>query len=150
MNNMKNMNNEYQYNEYQYNEYDQYDNGVKIHEAYTYNITNNTMSNNIDNYVVVMMLTIPLFVSTFTCSFYMCQSIYYKIKKKYKAYNINNGLKEKILNEEIEIICSICLEDFQKYDKYIEFECNHIYHKNCIKEWLQNHTNCPNCRKIII
>ena len=132
--------------EYQYNNYDQYENDIKIHETYT----NNTIYDNTEDCVIFIILSIPLFVSTFICLFYTGTLIYYKIKIKYKIYNINNGLKEKILNEETELICSICLDDFHKYDKYIEFECKHIYHKNCIKEWLQNHKNCPNCRKIII
>jgi hypothetical protein len=129
-------------NEYQYNNYDKYENNVKIHEAYT----NNTTSDESENYFGTILL---LFVSSIFCS-YFYDIVKNKIVKECNNYKINNELNETILNIETEIICSICLENLKKNEKCIEFECKHIYHKNCIKEWLQNHKNCPNCRKIII
>ena len=50
--------------------------------------------------------------------------------------------------------CSICLNDITKYNKKT-LECGHIFHYNCIKEWIdKSHNNiyyqCPLCRKIHI
>ena len=129
-------------NEYQYNNYEQYDNGVKVHEAYT----NKTIYDESENYFGTVLL---LYVSSIFC-IYFYGIVKKKVVKECNNYKINNELKEKILIDETEIICSICLENFKKNEKYIEFECKHIYHKDCIKEWLQNNKNCPNCRKIII
>lgn len=53
-------------------------------------------------------------------------------------------------------ICSICLEDIKikkdesgikKSEEYFCYkECGHIYHEDCIIEWLKLKKNCPNCR----
>jgi hypothetical protein len=47
--------------------------------------------------------------------------------------------------------CNICLEDLKedelKENSLIQLKCNHIYHKDCIKEWLtKQSTKCPSCR----
>lgn len=39
--------------------------------------------------------------------------------------------------------CSICLENINPIDKINTFNCKHIHHKNCIKNW---NGNCPDCR----
>ncbi len=61
---------------------------------------------------------------------------------------------------ENDIICSICLENFEKVekDKTIEkdnlfkTDCNHCFHKCCIKKWKsgKRYYNCPNCRKQLV
>ena len=43
---------------------------------------------------------------------------------------------------EVENICSICLEDNDCNEML--FECEHIFHVNCISKWKEN--SCPNCR----
>jgi hypothetical protein len=47
--------------------------------------------------------------------------------------------------------CNICLEDLKEDDiikeGLIKLKCNHIYHTDCIKEWLtKQSTKCPSCR----
>ena len=49
--------------------------------------------------------------------------------------------------------CTICLEKFSTGDsiswpKY--GDCDHIYHTECITEWLALHDDCPLCRVAII
>ncbi|UJR36294.1 hypothetical protein I4U23_029023 [Adineta vaga] len=47
--------------------------------------------------------------------------------------------------------CAICLENF---DPSIEVKqlpiCHHIFHMNCLTEWLLRHGNCPMCRTRIL
>ena len=43
--------------------------------------------------------------------------------------------------------CSICLETIINNKK---LDCNHEFCKTCIDFWLNNHNNCPMCRKIVI
>ena len=46
--------------------------------------------------------------------------------------------------------CSICLDEIDsKMKGIVTLHCNHSYHSECIKEWLNNHSNCPYCRKYI-
>lgn len=43
--------------------------------------------------------------------------------------------------------CSICLDKLTLNDTLVLLKCGHIYHKNCIKEWLCNQsTKCCICR----
>jgi hypothetical protein len=43
-------------------------------------------------------------------------------------------------------LCSICLEPIRMNG--IKTSCNHQYHKNCIKKWINlNHRSCPLCRE---
>ncbi|KAH7536623.1 hypothetical protein FEM48_Zijuj03G0004300 [Ziziphus jujuba var. spinosa] len=53
--------------------------------------------------------------------------------------------------------CSICLEDFSSdegihyhhdrdCDRLRRLPCRHVYHRNCVHEWLEKHTTCPLCR----
>ena len=44
--------------------------------------------------------------------------------------------------------CTICLEKRNTNDKLTKLKCNHIYHRNCIHEWLtKSSTKCCICRK---
>ena len=101
----------------------------------------NDSKNNYDVFV--------LFV--FVCSFfgyYSCHVMYTCIIQNYDMYKKNKKLKEKlILNDDM--ICSICLENL-KDDNSVILNCEHIYHKICIKEWLKKNNSCPNCRINII
>lgn len=45
--------------------------------------------------------------------------------------------------------CSICLEDFKEDDEIITLPCNknHIFHAQCILEWLPQNNACPLCKE---
>ncbi len=50
--------------------------------------------------------------------------------------------------------CSICLETVSE-DNHKRLDCKHIFHKECIGEWMksctsENAATCPNCRSVII
>mgnify|MGYP001617985134 CR=1 FL=1 len=49
--------------------------------------------------------------------------------------------------------CALCLNDLTNNDIYTVFECNHIYHTECLIPIMQkmnndnaDHIICPNCR----
>ena len=73
--------------------------------------------------------------------------------------NLGNGVDPAILNnlpssklkdisnlDDDKKNCIICLEDFRNGDEVIFLPCLHIFHKNCILEWLRNHDDCPVCK----
>jgi hypothetical protein len=47
--------------------------------------------------------------------------------------------------------CSICQEPMNNVNVLIATDCNHTFHKDCLREWCQNQANtkCPLCRKPI-
>ena len=43
--------------------------------------------------------------------------------------------------------CAICLEEFKRNDIIKEFyKCRHIFHKDCLKNWLKRSNACPLCK----
>ena len=43
--------------------------------------------------------------------------------------------------------CTICLEDFTVGDHLRKMNCDHIFHKDCIDDWLIRNNSCPICRE---
>ena len=49
--------------------------------------------------------------------------------------------------------CTICLEDYTLNSKVIRLPCKHIFHFNCLKDWLFKNLllpKCPNCNYRVI
>lgn len=47
--------------------------------------------------------------------------------------------------------CCICLEEYETGDRCQVFPvCNHVYHSNCIDNWLKKNSTCPICRNCIL
>ena len=64
-----------------------------------------------------------------------------------KKYNVNQ------FNEKSNDTCTFCLEEFKENEFIIILPCNHIFHCNCIRKWLEVNLKeplCPNCKKNII
>ena len=60
-----------------------------------------------------------------------------EINKNMNKEEINKIKKEKIHE------CTICLDDMET-GKYLN--CGHVFHFNCIKEWIVQCKKCPNCK----
>jgi len=64
--------------------------------------------------------------------------------------NMYNILLHNIKQNNLEDKCSICLDDMKINQEVIELQCNHIYHSNCINEYLTNYNyKCPCCKEEI-
>jgi hypothetical protein len=61
-----------------------------------------------------------------------------------------NKIQVNILDKEILDKCSICMFSFEIGDKFLDIECKHIFHQECLTTYLQNYNHiCPICRKEI-
>ena len=62
---------------------------------------------------------------------------------KYKEYESDSDSQRK----KKEDVCPICLEPFELQEEVRMIpNCEHVYHGNCIKTWLDTNTVCPYCR----
>lgn len=67
--------------------------------------------------------------------------------------DVNSRIVEKIKNNTVDpnilakgSCCSICLDDFDETKDIVYLDCQHIYHTECIIEWINKDTSCPLCR----
>ena len=68
----------------------------------------------------------------------------YNLKKVCSSCNIKELENYSLNIEDNDDDCSICYESLDKYA--CKINCNHIFHKHCLKEWLKNSKTCPICR----
>ncbi|CAM8975297.1 hypothetical protein QQ045_029038 [Rhodiola kirilowii] len=54
------------------------------------------------------------------------------------------------LDGEAEPKCSICQEEYEPKDKLGLLICTHLYHRDCIKQWLKHKKTCPVCKSEVI
>jgi RING-H2 zinc finger domain len=57
-------------------------------------------------------------------------------------------------------LCAVCQEEFLKpseegmkdrnQERITRLPCHHIYHKTCLRSWLETACNCPHCRYEVI
>jgi hypothetical protein len=45
--------------------------------------------------------------------------------------------------------CSICQENFESGESVLKLMCRHVYHTDCVINWLKTKNNCPLCRKAL-
>ena len=69
------------------------------------------------------------------------------IKAQSKNFRIEtpNTIQEMRINESNKT-CSICITNFVKHDVVYSLPCKHIFHRNCVGDWLTINSTCPLCR----
>jgi hypothetical protein len=74
-----------------------------------------------------------------------------------KSYEINfliKNVKELQLNHDLlqpnDENCSICYCHYCKDEEIFILQCNHSFHKKCVKEWLLKKKTCPYCRQSVL
>ena len=72
-----------------------------------------------------------------------------KILLECKKENRKGALLKIVTEKNKEDTCAICTEDYKLNDEILILQCNHIFHKSCISEWVLFKANCPCCRKDI-
>jgi hypothetical protein len=105
------------------------------------NFNDNTIINNlIEEYLNnINHLTTPTTTSTTSTTHIINEynlNKYNMLKKslKLKTKNISNdSIKE----------CNICLENMN--NGVCKLDCNHSFHLKCIKKWIKQKKDCPNC-----
>lgn len=55
-----------------------------------------------------------------------------------------------MLDDQGKAECSICMDEVKLNDQVSRLPCNHWFHPDCIKAWLNEHDTCPHCREGIM
>ena len=51
------------------------------------------------------------------------------------------------ITEDMNEKCLVCMEEMNEGDIYIDIKCKHVYHKECLTEYLTKYNHiCPTCR----
>lgn len=109
----------------------------------------NYSNSDIKCFSLYAMLIIILFISFSNPCFPLIKNSFNSCKEKYNILKIPvykiTGNDNLLLDE-----CSICLDKYEINDKIISLNCNHKFHKNCLKLWISKNNTCPQCRENII
>lgn len=105
-------------------------------------------------------LLFPWFIISIMCFTYIIHRWNININNINNNNNIQGVHVVEFIHEiiELEIVepidknCCICLDnliELESQQRVIKTKCNHYYHRNCIKGWLQSdnelNLNCPLC-----
>ena len=68
---------------------------------------------------------------------------------------LQNELKGEIYSNKVgfNTECTICLDEYGKDSFVLYLECKHVFHRTCLKEWLEKNITvpkCPNCNYNIL
>lgn len=100
------------------------------------------------------LIAVPVLFSTII--------FYYIAKASVKNVHLHNQFSESALRmvqeallikhedddvHDDDLECAVCLNEVCRGENYeILKKCNHGFHSDCIKAWLQHHSTCPLCR----
>lgn len=83
-----------------------------------------------------------------------CNNFYHRIfnrcKDRQKIRLLNDTINHMDDIESVVGECSVCLDSLNNSKELIQLVCGHIYHKDCVYEWISRKNTCPNCRKSIL
>ncbi|XP_076944971.1 E3 ubiquitin-protein ligase At4g11680-like [Bidens hawaiensis] len=54
-------------------------------------------------------------------------------------------VNQRVVSEE-DAVCSICLERYENGNELKNLPCNHVFHKDCVEQWLRLNPECPLCK----
>lgn len=64
------------------------------------------------------------------------------------SYELNNSNDEEKINHEVELDCSICLDDINlSHAQDYTTHCGHVFCCGCLDEWIAQKKECPLCRR---
>ncbi|KAL5747499.1 hypothetical protein ACOSP7_024500 [Xanthoceras sorbifolium] len=75
------------------------------------------------------------------------------VGSKFGCWKISRRVKERLEKMKIEVsvteqacMCMVCLEEFSAGSEATRTPCLHVYHHQCIAQWMTKSDSCPLCR----
>lgn len=135
------------------------DSGVSCSNPNTSAVYNLCLTMLIVNYVqiclpcIIALCMIPVFC--------FCMPCLIRILARLQTQNAPKGATDTLINTlplvpiterllEEERTCPVCLNEMSIGDEARSLPCRHLFHKNCVDEWLRVNASCPTCRCSII
>lgn len=60
-----------------------------------------------------------------------------------ESERLQNDFNDESNNNE----CSICLDDINNGESIRKLDCGHVFHTNCVEQWINTYSTCPYCRQ---
>ena len=125
--------------------------GIVKKELYKFLSNDYSFNANIDTIdISISFREFAVFLAVLFCLVQIIQKLWKIIQLKKCSFIQNIKFDENMEDQN----CSICLEEFNTNDKISVLQCRHIYHRNCIFDWVKSqhdkkNTRCPNCNSNI-
>lgn len=58
----------------------------------------------------------------------------------------SRGVWGKLLSQASNTTCVVCQCEYESGDTAVQMPCQHLYHRDCLLEWLKSHNSCCICR----
>ncbi|CDW81084.1 pinus taeda anonymous locus 0_12675_01 genomic sequence [Stylonychia lemnae] len=72
-----------------------------------------------------------------------------QVSKVFKVVKLVGGLRKSLKEVQNENVCPICC-DYMDIAVQMPCDLRHVYHQECIQQWLQKHRECPLCKVRVI
>jgi hypothetical protein len=101
---------------------------------------------------LLLLLLIKTTQYCISCILLICIKILHFLIRYINKNLLDSKTKTYKYNKEEENTCSICMEEYEKFDDIRELVCFHFYHKKCIDYWLveRRKITCPLCARQVI
>ncbi|XP_055060344.1 RING finger protein 150a isoform X3 [Misgurnus anguillicaudatus] len=109
------------------------------------------------SFIVLMIISLAWLV------FYYIQRFRYASARDRNQRRLGDAAKKAISKLQVRTIrkgdketesdfdnCAVCIEDYKPNDVVRTLPCRHVFHKNCVDPWLQDHRTCPMCKMNIL
>ncbi|MCD7461040.1 RING finger protein 24 [Datura stramonium] len=73
-----------------------------------------------------------------------------RVKAFYLSINLHKYESPKSTCLESKEHCCLCLVDYCDGEDLAKIDCGHVYHIDCIKEWIKLKNSCPICKRITL
>ena len=102
---------------------------------------------------IIALFFIPFFCFCMPCLIRVLARLHNQNAPKGATDTLINTLPVETISErlnESEKTCPVCLNDMDVGDEVRNLPCRHLFHKDCVDEWLRVNASCPTCRMCII
>lgn len=126
------------------------DDFLELHTDIVYTASINNTGSYFKNVTLYLV-----YAFVFLVAINIIKNVYKWIKKSiYKTFKNKKIKTIKFTEQHNDKKCTICIEDFELNSNVSILQCEHIYHKKCIYEWIHSKNDdmivkCPNCNTLI-